>query len=106
VRRVEVIDYIILAPRQGQREISQERLRELAMEQIMAQYRGQHPPIIELQPIEWLVTQDPEDVERHQPAHDCADCKAGNERAQRYLRMNPGAWLWLGNLFYTEIWDE
>jgi len=103
-RTHEIVDYIILTPRYGQREISAERLHQLAMEQIMGQYGGEQPRI-ELQPIDWLVTQDPDEIERHQPAHDCDECKAGNQRAQNYLRMNPGAWLWLGNLFYTEIWD-
>lgn len=53
---------------------------------------------------EWLITRDPADVEKFQPAHDCPACRAGNDQSLAFLRENPGRYVVLGNLTYTEVW--
>jgi hypothetical protein len=100
-------DYVILAVPDDvdtdDPEVRQ-KLDDQAQIQIYGQYRKRRPKALLLDDIDWLITSDPDDVERHQPAHDCANCKAGNRKAQEYLRANPGKRLALGNLHYVEIW--
>jgi len=79
-------------------------LNDQALYQVWGQYTKRRPRALTLDPIDWLITGDADDVERHQPAHDCETCKAGNRQAQEYLRANPGKRLALGNLSYVEIW--
>lgn len=69
----------------------------------LAQYR-RPPRALLFEPIEWLVTSDPGEVEQFQPAHDCEECRSGNERALAFLRANPDRAIALGNLSYREVW--
>lgn len=64
------------------------------------------PPELEVATVDWLVTKDPADVERFQPAHDCAACRSGNDRSLAFLRDHPDRYIAMGNLSYTEVWDE
>lgn len=64
------------------------------------------PPELEFEKVDWLITKDPADVEKFQPAHDCAACRAGNDQSLAFLRENPGRYIAMGNLTYTEIWHE
>ena len=81
-----------------------EFLDRMAEHQVMAQYRGQRPKALVMDKIEWLITSDWEDVERFQPAHDCAACRAGNDQAIATLKEFPDKRLALGNMRYWEIW--
>lgn len=108
VRQIQ--DYIVLAlpshidaSDPDQRAALFDELTDRATQTVMAQY--QRPPkALLLEPIDWLITSDPADVERHQPAHDCETCRAGNVDAQAFLLEHPGRLLALGNLTYTEVW--
>jgi hypothetical protein len=71
---------------------------------VMGQYKGKRPRALAMDPVEWLITSDWEDVERFQPAHDCAACRAGNDQAIAFLKEHPDKRLALGNLRYWEIW--
>jgi FMN phosphatase YigB (HAD superfamily) len=77
-------------------------MNQLAEVTTLGQYR-RRPKALLFAPTEWLVTSDPADIERFQPAH-CEECRAGNERALEFLRANPGRAVALGNLSYREVW--
>lgn len=62
------------------------------------------PQAIVVSPIDWVITSDPDEVEGHQPAHDCASCRAGNDQARAFLAEHPDRRLALGNLHYMEVW--
>lgn len=81
-----------------------EQLDRLADVQIVAQYRRRRPKAILLQESQWLITSDWREVERFQPAHDCATCRAGNDQAIAFLKEHPDQRLALGNLHYVEVW--
>lgn len=105
--RVEpILDYIALAVPEGI-ALEDPRLLDLLNTQaertILAQYR-RPPRALAIEPIDWLITSKPEDVERHQPAHDCATCRAGNDQARAFLAEHPDRFVALGNLRYTEVW--
>jgi hypothetical protein len=80
------------------------RMEREAVRATMAQYRGPRPKALLLDPIEWLVTDDPDEVERFQPAHDCEQCRAGNAAASEFLTANPGRFVACANLHYSEVW--
>lgn len=104
--RVEPIqDYVVLVvpPDAKLDEQTIDRLTAQAQVQIFAQYRTR-PRALVIEPIDWLITSDPAEVERHQPDHDCAACRAGNDQARAYLTEHPDGRLALGNLRYTEVW--
>jgi hypothetical protein len=105
--RVEpILDYIVLAvPDHVAHDDPSlpERLTDEAQRNILAQYR-RPPRALIIEPIDWLITSNPSDVERHQPAHDCPTCRAGNDQAQAFLAEHPDRYLALGNLRYTEVW--
>lgn len=81
-----------------------EKLDSMSERCIVAQYRRRRPKALLLRESEWLITSDWRDVERFQPAHDCAQCRAGNDQAIAYLREFPEKRLALGNLHYVEVW--
>lgn len=81
-----------------------QKLDDMATLTMMGQYKGKRPKALLMKDIEWLITSDWEDVERFQPAHDCAACRAGNDQAIAMLKEFPEKRLALGNLFYWEIW--
>jgi hypothetical protein len=81
-----------------------EMLDRLAQRSAMGQYKKQRPKALVMDKIEWLITDDWEEVERFQPAHDCATCRAGNDQAVAYLKEHPDRWLALGNMKYWEVW--
>lgn len=81
-----------------------DRLTAQAQRQILAQYE-RPPRMLLIDPVDWLITSSTTDVERHQPAHDCAACRAGNDQARAFLAEHPDKRLALGNLCYTEVWD-
>jgi hypothetical protein len=80
-------------------------LTSMAEASIGLQYTGRRAPDkIELDQIDWLITSNREDVEKFQPAHDCAACRAGNDQALAFLRENPGRFIAMGNMKYRETW--
>lgn len=81
------------------------QLEGLARRYVWGQFGADMPVDIEFAVTEWLVTDKREEVEVFQPAHDCAACRAGNDKADAFLREHPGRWIALGNLFYVEVWE-
>lgn len=81
-----------------------EQLERQADRTIVAQYRRRRPRAIIVRESEWLITSDWREVERFQPAHDCATCRAGNDQAIAFLKDHPDRRLALGNLHYSEVW--
>lgn len=84
--------------------VPSEQLRSVAIQSLMPQYEGQPPRAILLDSMDALVTNERADIEKFQPAHDCAACRAGNDQADTFLRDHPGRWLVLANVAYREIW--
>lgn len=84
-------------------ELKEQMMRQ-ADAYAMAQYGRRKPKLLLFQPTEWLVTGDPDEVERFQPDHDCDECRAGNRAARDFLLANPGRFVACGNLHYTEVW--
>lgn len=105
--RVEPIeDYIAMVVPEDVGEIDDrvlERLTDQAQRTILAQYR-QPPRALLIEPVDWLITSSADEVERHQPAHDCVACRAGNDQARAFLAEHPDRRIAVGNLRYTEIW--
>lgn len=81
------------------------QLEKIAHASVKNQYLRK-PKALSFDAIDWLITNDPDDVERFQPAHDCAACRAGNDQALAFLRENPGRYVALGNITYTEFWED
>jgi hypothetical protein len=102
-----ILDYIILRvpPHvDPDGEDARKLMNQMAEFQVMGQYKPKdRPKAIVLDPIEWLITSDWEEVERTQPAHQCAACLAGNDQAVAFLKEHPDQRLALGNLKYWEI---
>lgn len=72
------------------------------------QYLGTIGKLMRLEDLhaDFLITDDPADVERFQPAHDCAHCRAGNDQAMAHLREHPDQPIGLANISYTEVWVD
>jgi hypothetical protein len=83
-----------------------ERLTQMAQEQVWTQWPGEQPESVDWEYVEWMITREIEDVQDFQPAHDCAECRLGNVRAEMFLREFPGRWIAMGNLTYTANWRE
>lgn len=103
---------IMLVPRKDQ-ERSLDDLRpiidEIAMSKVGEQYVRQNRTVmvgLVFTDLDWLITGDPNEVEKFQPAHDCAKCLSGNDQARAYLREHPDRKLALCNITYTEIWPD
>lgn len=99
-------DYIIIAV-PVDAVVDDQLLEALTIEaqrQILSQYDNP-PRAVVIEPIDWLITSSADEVERHQPAHKCVACLAGNDRARAFLTEFPDRCLALGNLRYTEIWE-
>jgi hypothetical protein len=88
------------------REAFFDKLNRLAQAQVWNQWPTRRPKRVDWETIEWLVTDQVDDVQEFQPAHDCAQCRLGNTRAEAFLREHPGRWLAMGNLTYTPIWTK
>lgn len=83
----------------------QPQLEALARLWVHRQWQGvPGPAAIKFADSDWLVTDNPDDVDKFQPAHDCVACLAGNDRAKAFLTANPGRWVAMANLHYTEVW--
>lgn len=83
-----------------------QRLELQVLASIGAQYRNQGkvpPKVVVTDELRWLITNDPEDVEAFQPAHDCEECRKGNEATKEFLLANPGRWVAMSNMTYREI---
>lgn len=81
------------------------RLEALARHWVRRQWTDVPGPVaIEFAASDWLVTDDPADVDKFQPAHDCAACLAGNDQAKAFLAEYPGRFVAMANLHYTEYW--
>jgi hypothetical protein len=83
-------------------------LNHQATRWISAQWEGAGPaPIgVQLTRTDWLITDKVFEVDEFQPAHDCEECRSGNEKAKAFLRANPGAFLAMANLWYAEVWNS
>lgn len=64
------------------------------------------PAAIILDEPEWLITGDPDEVERFQPAHDCVTCRAGQDQALAFLSEYPERAIALANLHYNVVWSD
>jgi len=83
------------------------KLSDLAQGQVWNQWPGERAPIrVDWERMEWLITSEIDAVQRFQPAHDCAQCRLGNTRAEAFLREFPGRWIAMGNIRYTPVWSE
>jgi hypothetical protein len=102
----EVFDYVAvgLEPGEEHEPYLLMKLRNIAREQIVGQYRGRLRPLLTIHPMSWHVTSSIAEVEAYQPAHDCPECRAGNVKAAAWLREHPGQSIALGNLHYSERW--
>ena len=90
-----------------ERDQMSEFMTAMAEQSVWFQYErdgAQKPDAIFFESIDWLITKNPADVEKFQPAHDCAACRAGNDQSLAYLKANPGRWIAMGNLTYREEW--
>ena len=81
-----------------------DKLDRMSERTVIDQYKGKRPRAIVMRETEWLITSDWREVERFQPAHDCATCRAGNDQAIAFLKEHPERRLALGNLHYEEVW--
>lgn len=100
----KITDYVALGiPDDFPEDIDPKVLERQVYLLIIRQY--ERPPMaLLIDPIDWLITSDLAQVELHQPAHDCEECRKGNERAREFLAENPGRRIALGNVTYTEVW--
>jgi len=106
MREHVVLDYFIAVWPEGvpvDDPLTLNSLMRQAIDLVWGQYE-ERPLDIRFEAISWLFTDDPDEIERNQPAHDCADCKLGNWRAQEYLREHPDRKLALADLRYVEVW--
>jgi hypothetical protein len=70
------------------------------------QYQDQPEPpqAVLLDRTDWLITNQPDEVERFQPAHGCARCRAGKDQARAFLAEHLHRYVALANLTYREVW--
>jgi hypothetical protein len=80
------------------------KLTHLAQRVAYTQYEGRPLRALVFEEMDWLITSDPADVEKFQPAHDCAACLAGNDQSLTFLQANPGRSIAMCNMAYREIW--
>lgn len=107
MREVEIDDvFAALVPEGFDLDEVKDRLSVEVQAQVWRQWREDRPLEIRFEPINWLMTQDPDEVERFQPAHECEVCRTGNEHIRTFLTANPDRWVVLGNMHYVEVWAE
>lgn len=84
------------------------KLIALAQASVAAQWRRVTPRPLRVENLDadWLITNRLNEVEEFQPAHDCVACRAGNDQVAAFLRENPGRFVALANLRYTEVWES
>ena len=107
MREHEVLDYFIAVwPEDKPLDdpVTLNHLTHTAIRFVWGQYHHQRPLDIRIEAISWLFTDDADEVERCQPAHECEQCKEGNRKAQAFLREHPGRTLALADLRYVEVW--
>jgi hypothetical protein len=80
------------------------RLTLVAKSLTWDQYLIARPEALRFWPINWLITNDADEADAFQPAHDCPTCRAGADQMRAFLRANPGRYVVLGNLRYVEVW--
>ena len=104
----EILDYFIAVWPEDVPITDPDTLNQLmatAIKYVWAQY-VRPPADIRFEAVSWLFTDDPDEIERCQPAHECSQCRDGNLQAQEYLRENPGRTLALADLKYVEVWPD
>ena len=80
-------------------------LDRVARAWVWAQWQPRNrPQDIEFATSTWMITCEADQVDEFQPAHDCVECRAGNDKAKAFLRANPGRWVAMANMTYTEVW--
>jgi hypothetical protein len=78
---------------------------QMARRWVWAQWADGGAPLdIEFAASDWLITDKVYAVDQFQPAHDCQECRSGNEKSKAFLRANPGRWIAMANLTYVEVW--
>jgi hypothetical protein len=87
------------------RRLIERHLLPMAYASIEAQWPAGQGPRVELRRVDWLITRDPAEAERFQPAHDCPTCLAANDQMRAFLAEHPDRWVVLANLFYREHWQ-
>lgn len=82
-------------------------LDEVARQWVWNQWAaaGQRPTDVEFAVSEWMITNKVFKVDEFQPAHDCEECRRGNETCKAFLRANPGRWVAMANMTYVEVWS-
>lgn len=84
-----------------------DELNALATSSITAQYKGRRGlKALAMGAHEWLITGDPDELDRFQPGDGCPACIAGSDQAKAALREDPDALIALGNLHYVEMWTD
>ena len=96
----EEIDPTLYLPDPGLRAAFLTKLTQLAHQTVWAQWPTEKPAV-EIEELDWMVTQAIADIEAFQPAHDCADCWMGNLKAEAFLKEHPGRWIAMANITYT-----
>lgn len=89
-------------PAQTERLLAE--LDNVAKQWVWRQWHGSRPIMVTFAESQWLITNKIEKVDDFQPAHDCAACLAGNDQMKAFLAENPGRWVAMANMTYTEIW--
>jgi hypothetical protein len=81
-----------------------DHLTKAAWTSVWDQWPDRKPLRLEDQHIDWLITSDPAEVDRFQPAHDCEQCRLGNITARQALADHPKRLIALGNIRYVPVW--
>jgi hypothetical protein len=87
-------------------EKAMQNLERQAWGSVFAQWGPHERVVLEERSIEWLITDDPAEVDRFQPVHDCEQCRSGNVQAREYLASNPGGTVAMANIHYVEVRPE
>jgi hypothetical protein len=87
-------------------EKAMQNLERQAWQSVFAQWGPRERVVLAERSIEWLITDDPAEVENFQPAHDCEECRKGNVLAREYLAKHPGGTVAMANIHYVEVRPE
>lgn len=86
--------------------VVQEKLRNLAMRQIMDMKFPPGVSKLELQQITWILTSSADEVASMKPPHDCAACREAMARAAAELRQKPEQWMAIGRVEYRRVFGN